>query len=49
MKKYLRKLFCKHQLEYIDQHKEQGGMIKVIEYKCKKCGKEIWKIYENIF
>lgn len=37
--KLLKKLFCKHKYEYYNQYKKDTGMTKVIEYKCKKCGK----------
>lgn len=32
-------LFCKHDYEYFDQFKVDGGMRKIIRHKCKKCGK----------
>lgn len=39
MIKLLEKLFCKHEYEYFDQYKANGGMEKIIRRKCKKCGR----------
>jgi hypothetical protein len=44
MKKLLERLFCKHDYIVTGSHMENGGMCKVIEYKCKKCGKVKWSI-----
>nr|DAE42478.1 MAG TPA: DNA-directed RNA polymerase II subunit [Caudoviricetes sp.] len=39
-KNFVLRLICKHDYEYANQHKVNGGMEKRIHYVCKKCGKE---------
>lgn len=43
MIKLFEKLFCRHDYEYYDQYKVDGGMAKIVRHKCKKCGK--FKVY----
>lgn len=44
MKEFLKRLFCKHNYKMIKGtiHMIYGGMSKGAEFKCQKCGKEIW-------
>ena len=39
MKSFLKRLFCKHEYEKIDECLIEGGMNKMYTLKCKKCGK----------
>lgn len=39
MKKFIKRLFCKHDYVTVDSHMEHGGMCKIITCECIKCGK----------
>ena len=40
LKMKLSQMKCNHEYQYLSQCKIDGGMTKVITYKCSKCGKK---------
>ena len=42
IKMIIEKLFCKHKYVKTGSHMENGGMCKIIESECSKCGKVKW-------
>lgn len=36
---FIKKLFCKHEYEFLTQRIIDGGMKKLCIHRCKKCGK----------
>lgn len=45
MKKFLKRLFCKHDYIWTYLHMINGGMAKLYRCECKKCGKVRYKTH----
>ena len=37
--RFVKRLFCKHEYEFVNQQMIDGGMRKMCTQRCKKCGK----------
>ena len=37
--RFVKRLFCKHEYEFVNQQMIDGGMRKMRTHRCKKCGK----------
>ena len=46
MKQFLKRLFCKHKYKMVEGSEcmIRGGMSKMAQFECKKCGRKIWDI-----
>lgn len=41
IKQFFKRIFCKHQYNYIDNKLTDFGRFKTYSYRCEKCGKVI--------
>ena len=37
--RFVKRLFCKHEYEFVNHQMIDGGMRKMCTHRCKKCGK----------